>query len=57
MLNCHLEEDDPIPEFRDCDQCKNLYDVEDGFISLKGLDSECCSESCAESFDEEFEDD
>jgi len=57
MLDCHLEEDDPIPLFRECDYCKDLYCIEDGYSSLKNYDAACCSESCAEQYDEEHEED
>jgi hypothetical protein len=54
MLDCHLEEDDPIPQFRECDYCKELYCIDDGYISLKSLDAAYCSGLCAESYDEEM---
>ena len=57
MLDRYLEEDDPIPLFRECDYCDDLYPVEDGYSSLRNAKAACCSEACAESYDKQYEDD
>ena len=56
MLNCHLEEDDPIPTFSECHQCGESYEDSNPFFSNFNDHVEFCSDDCAEEYDEEFED-
>ena len=57
MLDCHLEEDDPIPLYEECHQCGENYECANAFCSNFNVHVEFCSDDCAEEYDEEFEKD
>lgn len=56
MMLYELLEQEACDLSRECDYCRDLYIIEDGYSSLADLDLGFCCDECAEAHEDENED-